>query len=462
MSRNYVIVGLGHRAYTFLQALLGTHAAYGNLVGLCDVNPGRLAHAATIAAGSGVNVPTYEADDFDRMLRETTPERVIVTVPDYLHCSYIVRSLQFGADVITEKPLTIDAESCRRIVAARQASGRSVTVAFNYRYSPVRSLLKRVLISGIIGHVTAVNFEWQLDTHHGADYFRRWHRNKAHSGGLLVHKATHHFDLLNWWLGSVPRRVTAHGRRVFYRPEAADALGLDDRGERCSACPAFARCRVRLDIASNDHLRTLYSENERHDGYFRDCCVFSATIDIEDTMHVVLEFENGAITNYMLTTYGPSEGYRVVFHGTRGKLVLETVERSHVRANGSLISPPLQEHSRIVVQPLFSHAYVLPLPETEGLHGGGDRIMLDHLFRDGLDATGLAADERAGAWSALTGIAANASLASRTSICLDELSAGISPPDIPPEPFGPTMPWQSFHPDRYSFLAGAKMLSDRP
>jgi predicted dehydrogenase len=460
MSRSYAIVGLGHRAYTFLRALLDTHAAYGTLVGLCDTNPGRLTHAASVAADSGVDVSTYRADDFDRMLHETSPECIIVTVPDYLHCSYIVRSLQFGADVITEKPLTIDAESCRRIIAARQASGRSVTVAFNYRYSPVRSLLKRILLSGIIGHVIAVNFEWQLDTHHGADYFRRWHRIKAHSGGLWVHKATHHFDLLNWWLGSVPRRVTAHGRRVFFRPEAADAFGLGNRGERCSACPAFARCRVRLDIASSDHLRSLYAENENHDGYFRDRCVFSAAIDIEDTMHAIIEFENGISTNYMLTTYGPREGYRVGFHGTRGKLLLETVERSYVRENGSLISPPLPEHSRIVVQPLFSQAYLLPLPPTEGLHGGGDRIMLDSLFRDSLDTIDLAADERSGAWSALTGIAANVSLALQRPVCLDELSAGISRPDIPLEPFGPTMPWQIFDPDRYAFLAGARMLSN--
>src|SRR6516225_10073458 len=248
MSRSYAIVGLGHRAYTFLHALLGAYAADGRLVGLCDDNPGRLARAAAVVADSHVRVPTYMAADFDRMVREKSPDRVIVTVPDHAHCAYIVRALELGADVITEKPLTVDAESCRRIVAAQQATGRSVTVALNYRYSPARSLLKQVLVSGIVGHVTAVNFEWHLDTYHGADYFRRWHRNKANSGGLFVHKATHHFDLLNWWLGSVPQRITARGRRVFYRPETAEAFGLGDRGERCTGCAAFKRCRVKLNV----------------------------------------------------------------------------------------------------------------------------------------------------------------------------------------------------------------------
>jgi predicted dehydrogenase len=295
MSRAYAIVGLGHRAHTFLQSLLGPHATDGPLVALCDANPGRLAHAAAIAADAGVRVPTYAADGFDQMVRQTSTDCVIVTVPDHAHCHYIVRALELGADVITEKPLTVDVESCRRIVAAQQASGRSVAVAF---------------------HVTAVNFEWQLDTHHGADYFRRWHRNKANSGGLFVHKATHHFDLLNWWLGSVPRSVSTHGRRAFYRPETADALGLVDRGERCSACAGFARCRVRLDVAASDHLRALYADNEGHDGYFRDRCVFSPSIDIEDTMHATIEYENGVIANCLLTAYSPDEGYRIVFHAS--------------------------------------------------------------------------------------------------------------------------------------------------
>ena len=66
-------------------------------------------------------------------------------------------------------------------------------------------------MSGVIGDVLSVDFHWMLDTHHGADYFRRWHRNKQNSGGLMVHKATHHFDLVNWWLSSVPERGLCHG-----------------------------------------------------------------------------------------------------------------------------------------------------------------------------------------------------------------------------------------------------------
>jgi predicted dehydrogenase len=453
----YAIVGTGGRAYLYLQALTGAHADAGELVALCDANPGRLARAARVAANAGCDVSTFAAEDFARMLDEAAAQRVIVTTPDYTHADYIVAVLQAWRDVVTEKPLTIDAASCRRIVAAREASGRALTITFNYRYSPPRTLVKQALTSGIIGPVRAVDFEWQLDTHHGADYFRRWHRNKANSGGLLVHKATHHFDLLNWWLGSTVTSVRARGERVFYRPQTADALGLTPRGERCTGCPAFNRCRVKLDIRASRGLRELFADNEAWDGYFRDRCVFSPDIDIEDTMAATLAYENGAVVNYLLTANNPREGYRVVFHGERGLLTLETIERPYVREDGGLVRPALAETSRVVVQPLFSAPYDLAIPAAQGDHGGGDAVMLQHLFGAVTDDPyERAADELGGVWAAMVGIGANASIAAGgAEIELASLVPGISLPRPKSLPFGPATPWTRFDPADYPFLSGA-------
>ena len=453
--KTYCIVGLGHRAQMYLGALLGDHSADGRLVGLCDSNPGRLALAAAMAPAA----TPYAADAFDTMLADTRPDRVIVTVPDHLHAPYIVRAMRAGCDVITEKPLTTDPAGIAAILAARRETGRSLVVGFNYRYSPVRTLFKQVLMSGIIGHVQSATFEWLLDTHHGADYFRRWHRGKANSGGLFVHKATHHFDLLNWWLGTVPRRVTAHGRRVFYRPEIGDALGLADRGPRCTGCPAFARCGFRLDTAASPHLTALYAEAEHHDGYLRDACVFAPETDIEDSMNALIDYESGIVATYTLTAYNPCEGYRVVFDGTRGRAELHNVERRAVRPDGSLIRPVPAEENTITIQPHFARPHVLKLPDTTGLHGGGDRVMLGRLFGPpSNDEYGHLADERAGARSAMVGMAANASLATGLPSDLAALVPDVPHPDHMPAPFGPDAIWTEFDPLRYPFLDGATIL----
>jgi predicted dehydrogenase len=312
-------------------------------------------------------------------------------------------------------------------------------------------------MSGIIGQVTAVSFEWLLDTHHGADYFRRWHRNKENSGGLFVHKATHHCDLLNWWLGAVPYRVSASAMRTFYRPEIADALGLTPRGNRCSACAAFDRCGFRLALAASDHLRTLYADNEAHDGYLRDKCGFSLEIDIEDTMHALIEYENGISANYKLTAYNPYEGYRVTFDGTRGRIEHKNVERSHVQTDGSLVRPPLPGGRAS----LFSRISVVPTSSHCRGPGATQRRRQDDAAR--------------AVPACCRTIRMGSSRMSVRSLVGDgrhryepSLHAGIpvargpcrrSPhPDHVPEPFGPPAIWQTFDPARYSFLAGARLV----
>ena len=85
--------------------------------------------------------------------------------------------------------------------------------------------------------------------------------------------------------------------------------------------------------------------------------------------------------------------------------------------------------------------------------------MLEHLFGEaGEDPFGRAADERGGAWSALVGIAANASIASGEEIGLEALAGDIPRPDAPAAPFGSGRPWRTFDPAAYPFLAGAGVI----
>jgi len=141
------------------------------------------------------------------MLEREKVDTVVVSTIDRTHDEYIVAALHAGCDVVTEKPMTTDADRCRRILDAQAETGRAVTVTFNYRYNPVHAKVREVIADGAIGEIGSVHFEWLLDTRRGADYFRRWHRDKTNSGGLMVHKATHHFDLVNWWIASSPHVV---------------------------------------------------------------------------------------------------------------------------------------------------------------------------------------------------------------------------------------------------------------
>ena len=114
--------------------------------------------------------------------------------------------------MVTEKPLTVDELRCQAILNAQARTGRRLNVSFNYRYAPRNAAVKELITSGAIGDVLSVHLEWLLDTQHGADYFRRWHRDKRNSGGLMVHKASHHFDLVAFrWTSSPTRRCAQRG-----------------------------------------------------------------------------------------------------------------------------------------------------------------------------------------------------------------------------------------------------------
>lgn len=331
--RRYAVVGTGSRAQMFVDAMLTTHADVGTPVAWCDVNGVRMSYYDELyRAARGADAPLpprYAPDDFDKLLAEVNPDGVVVTSPDWTHHRYVVAALENGCDVIVEKPLTTSVESARAIAASAAGSSAGLVMTFNYRYSPRNSTVKQLILDGAIGDVTSVHFEWVLDTSHGADYFRRWHRLKDRSGGLLVHKATHHFDLVNWWLGDVPATVFALGGLRFYGAENAKARGLGPRPVRSRDDAGRGSDPFALDLAADDKLRRLYLEAEGDDGYIRDQDVFGEGITIEDNLNVLVGYERGASLSYTLNAHSPWEGYRVAFNGTAGRIEIEVVESAH-------------------------------------------------------------------------------------------------------------------------------------
>jgi|GEM_PF-2809417 len=223
-----VLSGAGNRAHSWLQKMTDTYTDEVEIVGLCDV---RIERARDMIRTYGLQA-ARAFDDFDEMLKHTSPDRVIVIVPERYHAGQIIRALDQGCEVATEKPLCVNLKQCEDILAAERRSGKPIFMGFNYRLIPLCSKVREIVLSGEIGRPVSADLTWYLDYHgHGASYFRRWHRLMAESGGLLLTKATHHFDLANWWMNDHPSRVFALGRRHFF-----GAGHNPYQGERCSTC----------------------------------------------------------------------------------------------------------------------------------------------------------------------------------------------------------------------------------
>ncbi|MBX3011864.1 MAG: Gfo/Idh/MocA family oxidoreductase [Caldilineaceae bacterium] len=431
--KRYALVGTGGRSKMFIDAITSTYQESAEMVALCDLSQTRMDwHNQQIAEQfDAAPIATYHADQFDQMVAETKPDTIIVTSMDSTHHLYINRAMELGCDAISEKPMTIDAAKARSIFDTIARTGRSLRVTFNYRYAPVSTKVRELLMQGVIGRPLHVNFQWVLDTFHGADYFRRWHREKDKSGGLMVHKATHHFDLINWWLSSYPQQVFALGDLLFYGKENAARRGEQYNYSRYTGQEGAANDPFALTLDQHPTLRGLYLEAEKDTGYLRDRNVFGENISAEDTMSVTARYRNGVILTYSLIAYSPWEGYRVAVTGEKGRIELDLVEsvgKQFVAGEEQTLKVEREDVEKfggkeLRVYPMFGRPYTVEIPEGVGGHGGGDQVMLEQIFSPNppADPFHRAASHIDGAASILMGIAANESMATGQPITVDDL-----------------------------------------
>ncbi|MEZ4810696.1 MAG: Gfo/Idh/MocA family oxidoreductase [Allomuricauda sp.] len=384
------MVGTGIRAMrAWGIELVNPYAEYVEMVGLCDKNEKR---AMTFREIVGLTVKTYPADKFDLMVKEQKPDMVLVTTTDCAHSEYIVRAMELGCDVISEKPIAIDEMQCQRILDAEKKYGKKVYVGFNVRYMNDSTEMKRVLDSGELGKIISIEFQEYLDTDHGASYFRRWHGKNKYSGSLFVHKSSHHFDLVNWLLDADPIEVSAMGKVGFY------GSNNDFRGKNCRSCEHTSQCDFYWDITKNETLKKLYVDCEDIDKYYRDGCVWDEEIDSPDSGSVLVQYDNGARLNYTLNAYLPYEGQYIAFSGEKGRLDVRIYYNQPW-------DDEVKTEFRLTKDKKTSRAWTIR--PDEGAHGGADTRVKDNLFKpDQEDSNGQRAGSRAGVLSSLVGIAA--------------------------------------------------------
>jgi len=432
--RTYAFVGTGNRVRMFLDPAASRYRAEAKVVALCDTSQTRADwHRERLRKEFNLPPPPfYRAEHFHRMLQETRPDVVVVTTMDSTHDEFIVGAVQAGCDVVTEKPMTVDAPKCRRILQAVRETGRHVRVTFNYRWGAGATEVKKLLSSGRMGRVRLVQMEYLLNTRHGADYFRRWHSRKECSGGLLVHKSTHHFDLVNWWCDSIPDEVFAFGHLAYYGE--ANALRRGDKQwtgfsrytGRDNGADPFAYPLDDPQLADPAMEQGLYLQAERETGYLRDQNVFRPGITIEDVMGVLVRYRDGMVLNYSLNAFSPYEGYTAAFTCDRGRVEYREFHGAHI-TEGAGAKDLTDEHgawrAELRVFPHFRDPYEVKIPASEGGHGGGDPLLQAQVFSlpPPADPWARSAGQEQGAASILVGVAANESMRTQVPVRLGQL-----------------------------------------
>lgn len=392
-KRKFALVGTGIRGVNmFGRDLMREYGQYINMVGLVDTNPGRLRFADGFI---GAGCPIFT--NLEEMIRKQKPEVLIVASDDASHHEIILQGMDMGCDIICEKPLTVDEHKSQAIIDVQQRTGRNIIVTFNYRYPPYRAKMKELIMGGLVGSINTVDFHWNINHSHLMRYMQRWHGLSARGGTLWVHKSTHHFDMVNWFLNSEPVEVFAYA--------SLDRFGRRGpfRGNKCRDCQHTQKCPYYWDITQDPLLTGLYVNNEHYDGYIRDNCVFRRAIDIFERHAAVVRYANGTLLNYSLTGDTDFDGYWIAFNGTKGRL--------EARIEGY----PSKGFAELVFTPIGRFTDKTPkiyrIDFAPGGHWGGDPLMMDKLFKDPdmPDPLNQQATLRDGVMSVLTGVAARRS-----------------------------------------------------
>ncbi len=424
MKKRYAIIGISGRSKLFTAAIQKTYSDRAELVALLDSNSARM---EVFNQENKTTLPCYAEQEFEKMVAETKPDCAIISTTDATHHIYLIAALKHNLEVICEKPMTVDTQKTLAIIeAARGIDATKAAITFNYRYAPPHTKIKELVLNGNIGRPTSVEFNYLLDTYHGASYFKRWNRYAKLSGSLLVTKACHHFDLVNWWLNQKPVQVFAYGALNHYGPQGAHNPEKKD-GRRCSTCPT--KCAYYLRHSSGDggssdeHLINFNNPGKNElfgkiDGYYADRCIFDGDIDTWDTFALSVMYDGGTMLSYSLNASCPYEGYKLAINGTQGRLETEAFHGGGMRLP---FPPPPPQQIRLF--PLFEGRQTIDLVAKGGGHGGGDPLLLRDLFigPDPLAPFSRHAGILDGAYAVLIGAAARESLKSGQPVDIPKL-----------------------------------------
>lgn len=274
-------------------------------------------HRRVLKDKAGLSGPIREFDDWREMISDIGDDidGVVIATPNYLHHEPAVACLEMGLPIALEKPLAHNKAACEHIVDTERAtSGRSL-IGFVLRSTPFYSKIHELIASGAIGQIISIQAD-ELPGWGVSSVMNRnpWRRYTATSGGALLEKSCHDMDMLTWMMGARPTALCSFGRRMIFNPNPS-------LPERCEGCGVAAACKYYKEPPLANHedpgeqvLVQFVREEDR--------CIYNIDKDVVDTQSVTIEYESGAVANFMMNFNcdGPQAGRNFHAVGTKGRI----------------------------------------------------------------------------------------------------------------------------------------------
>jgi predicted dehydrogenase len=288
----YGVIGTGMMGVEHIENLNALPGA--DITAIADSDKTSRDHGKA-AAGSA----TVVFDDHRDLLSSGRCDAVVVATPNHTHVDILADVLETDLHVLIEKPLCTTVEDCRRVMELddRRPEGAVTWVGLEYRYMPAATELVGLVRDGAVGEPRMVAIREHRFPF--LDKVGHWNRFSANTGGTLVEKTCHYFDLMNLLLDERPVRVMASG--------AQDVNHLDERYDGRQA-----------DILDNAFVIVDYASGARA---LLDLCMFAEATHHQEELSVV--GTEGKVEAFM-----PQNEVRI---GRRGEHWIGGVEERQVR-----------------------------------------------------------------------------------------------------------------------------------
>ena len=201
-TTRYAIIGAGNMGQEHMRNLALIPDAV--VSAIADPDPGMRAAAAALAG------PKARAfDDPSDLLAAEIADALVIATPNHTHVDFMMPALETGLPILVEKPLCTTLEDCRRVIDAAKGRPAPVCVAMEYRYMPPVTRLIEEVRAGTVGRLRMLAIR-----EHRFPFLTKvgdWNRFARNTGGTMVEKCCHFFDLMRLIVDAEPVRVFASG-----------------------------------------------------------------------------------------------------------------------------------------------------------------------------------------------------------------------------------------------------------
>jgi predicted dehydrogenase len=219
--KKFAIIGCGRIAKRHAENIVRV----GKLEAVCDVVPER-----ANALAETYNARSYSSVE-ELLKSESEVDIVAVCSPNGLHAEHIIKSLQAGKDVLTEKPLCLTKAAAWQIIETEKFCRRKLFVVKSARYNPILQQLKKVVNANGLGQLYSfhLNCIWNRKD----DYYTDWKGKIFPDGGTLYNQFSHYIDVMLWLFGEVTdvkgfKGNKAHQSSIEFEDSGAVALEMQN------------------------------------------------------------------------------------------------------------------------------------------------------------------------------------------------------------------------------------------